>query len=470
MSPCWLATYTNRQVSDMVRICILHAQDHRKHVVIKRQIALFIKAGFQVSVVDQVDLPSDKMQSTYHHVSVARIQWQFLVHNLWRLIQRIPIKALSDRFWICVLGLRMLSNTLRMALVALQMNADYYVADDLQSAWAALLASRLRKRPVIYSAHELESEQGDDNPLRRQFLFALERKLIPQVDYFVVPNESRAKVYVQRYSPRTEPVVVLNCPPYQSGLEPSNRLRELLDLPQTTRVVLYFGALIPYRALDKLVQSAALFEKNTVLVIIGEQGEYFKGVLEPLYFANGLQNRVFFLPYIAHDEISNYVASADLGIVIYENVNLNNYLCAPLKLYELIMMRVPVAACNFPEITELFEKYPVGVTFDPQEPMSIAKADLETAVRLDPSLICDAGWKILEYLIGTASGPYVADPDAYLNLVYDNLPVSVSPFLAKKRRARAILRMKTFYSAYASQDWYKVRLAFLEAIVQDRDG
>ena len=82
----------------------------------------------------------------------------------------------------------------------------------------------------------------------------------------------------------------------------------------------------------------------------------------------------FFLAYVPPAEIIDYVASADLGIVIYENVNLNNYLCAPTKLYEFIMMKVPVAACNFPELVELFEHYPVGVTFDPENPKSIAQA------------------------------------------------------------------------------------------------
>jgi glycosyltransferase involved in cell wall biosynthesis len=69
-----------------------------------------------------------------------------------------------------------------------------------------------------------------------------------------------------------------------------------------------------------------------------------------------------------------YVASADLGVVIYKNVSLNNYLCAPTKLYEYIMARVPVVACDFPVMRELLDEYPIGFVFDSDDPVSIADA------------------------------------------------------------------------------------------------
>jgi glycosyltransferase involved in cell wall biosynthesis len=357
----------------MSKVCILSIRDHRRHVVIQRLINTLLENGFNLSIVDQGEKAVTENSMRYKYLPVIRHEWLFLVTNTWRLIRRIPSMPLHNQFWKGVLWLRTLTNAGRMAQVALHEKPDYYIGCDLQSTWAAMLASKFHRCPVIYWADELESEQGDSTPTRRLFLRSLEQKLIPQVDHLIVPNHSRAELYLQRYVMQTEPTIVQNCPPSSPVIQ-SNKLREKLGLPDSVHIVLYHGALIRYRSLDKLIESAGYFGSNTVLVLIGEQGSYFKETLEPLYEANELHNRVFFLAYVPPAEIIDYVASADLGIVIYENVNLNNYLCAPTKLYEFIMMKVPVAACNFPELVELFEHYPVGVTFDPENPKSIAQA------------------------------------------------------------------------------------------------
>ena len=129
-----------------------------------------------------------------------------------------------------------------------------------------------------------------------------------------------------------------------------------------------------HRCLDKLLISSKMFLKNQILVIIGNQNEYFKSVLEPIYISERLEKKVYFIPHVPISEIMSYVASADLGVVIYKNMNRNNYYCAPTKLYEFTMAKVPIAACNFPEIEDFLYEYPLGVTFDPEDPTSIANA------------------------------------------------------------------------------------------------
>ncbi|MFC2023737.1 glycosyltransferase, partial [Chloroflexota bacterium] len=251
---------------------------------------------------------------------------------VWPVVRRLGSSKLSDLFWWWTMWLRMASNAAWLAWVAVRAEADCYLAEDLQSAWAALLAARFRRRPVIYDAHELESEQGYGEEVRVQqsFLRSLERSIVPRVDRLVVPNKARASVYEQRYRVASEPAVILNCPPASSALD-SNKLREVLGLAESVRIVLYHGALIAHRALDNLVRSVTLFDEGIALVLIGEQSAYLQEVLIPLLSVERVEERVHFLSYVRPDEIAPYVASADLGIVIYENVNLNNYLCAPTK-------------------------------------------------------------------------------------------------------------------------------------------
>ena len=131
---------------------------------------------------------------------------------------------------------------------------------------------------------------------------------------------------------------------------------------------------MPGRSLDLLIQSVQFFNPNIVLVFIGELNEYYRQVLLPEVEKNDLSEKVYFIPYIQPDQIMPYVVSADLGMVIYKNTNLNNYYCAPTKFYEYIMAEVPVIACNFPEILFTLQQYKIGLTFDPDDPKSIAQA------------------------------------------------------------------------------------------------
>jgi glycosyltransferase involved in cell wall biosynthesis len=162
----------------------------------------------------------------------------------------------------------------------------------------------------------------------------------------------------------------------------TNRLRERLQLPPSSRIVLYHGALVPGRALEELIVAARGFRESVVLVIVGQQIPFYHDVLEPLWWSEGLQRKVFFLPHVSFDNVMGYVASADLGVVIYRNINLNNYYCAPTKVYEYMMADVPFVACNFPEMQRLLEDYKVGLTFDPDDPSSIAGA-VNTFFELD---------------------------------------------------------------------------------------
>ena len=330
-----------------------------------------MQAGYSLTVIEPEGAkPSETVD--YDLLRVRPVRLRRLAKGVWLFLRRLA-PALGEAWWTLIYALGLLLTALRYARHALSQKADVYQAHDLDTLGAAVVAGKLARRPIIYDAHELVSEQGDPHSLRNRFLRHLEQWLIPHVDRLLVPNLSRAHVYHQRYHLRAEPTVILNCPP-RSPVVKTNTLRERLGLSASTRVVLYHGTLMAGRALEELVLAARGFEADIVLVIIGEQNAFYHDVLKPLWARERLAERVLFLPYVPPDEIMSYVASADLGVVIYKNINLNNYLCAPTKLYEYFMAGVPVVACDFPEMRSLLEEYPVGHLFDPDTPSSIADA------------------------------------------------------------------------------------------------
>lgn len=357
----------------MAKICMLVSEDHTAHPIIRRQIPALLKVGYEVSVLDPYGPALKSQQLSYRRIRVHSVSFRLVGNAVWIFLRRLNERALGEPWWTVIYFAQMYVTSLLYVRAAFFERADYYHAHDLQALLAAIIVGKLRKRPVIYDAHELQSEQGNPAALPNRVMRIMERRLVPLADEVIVPNRSRAKVYVSRCGLQREPTVILNCPPTVE-IPRTNMIRERLGLPATTRVVLYHGTLMPGRALEELILSARGFRRDTALIVIGAQNSFFEEVLEPLRRSEKLEDRVFFLPHMGPDEVMGYVASADLGVVIYKNINLNNYLCAPTKLYEYLVARVPVVVCDFPEMRALLQEYPIGQLFDPSDPESIARA------------------------------------------------------------------------------------------------
>jgi glycosyltransferase involved in cell wall biosynthesis len=345
--------------------------------------------GYDLSILDTAPRSPSIAGIEYAVEHIPRVSLGSSPTWVWRILRRVWPRS-GEVWWTLVHILEVALTAARVALAAYRLNADYYQAHDLYALIPAWLAGKAHRRQVIYDAHEFVSEQGDPRSLRNQFERLVEKWLVPRADKLIVPSAARGRLYVERYGVRSRPILVLNCPP-TTDIAPSRVIHERLGLPVSTRVVLYHGTFMPGRALEHLLLSARAFDTGTVLVMIGAENDFFQEVLHPLYRTEHLEHRVFFIPFLPPDEVQRYVASADLGVVIYRNINLNNYFCAPTKLYEFLMAGVPVVLSHFPEMLEFLEEYPVGAAFDPEDPMSIAVAvngvlragPVETQLRTD---------------------------------------------------------------------------------------
>jgi glycosyltransferase involved in cell wall biosynthesis len=351
---------------------VLFSQEHYTHPIIRRQLVTLGALGCVLTVLDGGS-PDDKVPGVqYVARQIRAVSLARLGKLVWKPLQRVA-PAAGEGWWTLVHFLQALLTSIRYATAALRVDADYYQAHDLYSLLPALIAGTLRRRRAVYDAHELVSEQGDPRSMRNAFERHLERWLVPRAAVVLVPSASRADVYVRRCGLRAAPTVILNCPP-TTDRRPSSILRERLGLAASSRIVLYHGTFMAGRALEELVAAVQYFEPGTVLVLMGEQNEYFERVLKPLSEARDVRGRVFCLPFVDPGQVMDYVSSAHLGIVIYKNINLNNYFCAPTKLYEYLMAGVPVIVSEFPDMVALLAEFPVGRACDPDDPVSIATA------------------------------------------------------------------------------------------------
>ena len=87
-----------------------------------------------------------------------------------------------------------------------------------------------------------------------------------------------------------------------------------------------------------------------------------------------LSMKVFFRQVVPIDEVTRYVASADLGIVPTQNVCLSYFFESSNKIFHCMMAGVPLAMSDHYEKRLLVEQYDIGVLFDETNPRTIASA------------------------------------------------------------------------------------------------
>jgi glycosyltransferase involved in cell wall biosynthesis len=356
-------------------ICIACSDDHTKHIVMQRELDTFLTNGYAVCIVDQPRRNTKRQttQGSYTHIRLPTHTFDTVSKLTWPFIRRIHFKDLHRKYWTTLLRLKMGMNANRISRYMVSCQPDIYIAEDLQSLCAAATAQSNLRRPIIYDAHELETEMGQPDDYATAFLRRLESKLISKVRYVITPNEERAAFYLKTYDLQNDPVVIFNCAP-RVNIKKNTSLHTKLGLPEDHHIVIYHGSYICDRSLDQLLLSADEFSDNIDLVMIGDQNAYYRDVLVPVYSHMKHKEKVHWLPYIAHSEIQTLVSGADLGVVIYQDINLNNQLCAPLKLYEYIMLEVPILGCDMPSLRSFMRQNTVGISFLDNSAHTIAAA------------------------------------------------------------------------------------------------
>jgi len=252
---------------------------------------------------------------------------------------------------------------------------DIYHAHDLNTLPLAVMAHDKTGGKVVYDSHELFTETSTLSRLERFGFKVIESRLIHRADVVITVNNSIADELVARYKLAQRPHVIMNCPPSlkdDTALGGDNHiLHEELGLPLSIPIVLYQGGFAPHRGLENLILSVKHYKKG-VLVLLG-WGKIEED-LRSLAKREGLDDKIFFLEPVPQEELLLWTSSAQLGVIPYQYVNLNNYYTTPNKLFEYIQSGIPVAGSHFPELKKIIDGYGIGKTFDPESPIDIANA------------------------------------------------------------------------------------------------
>lgn len=258
---------------------------------------------------------------------------------------------------------------IRLFFYLLFAKVDLIFSNDLDTLPAAFLASRIKRKKLIYDTHEYFTEMPELVGRKRvQAIWkAFERTIFPKLNNIITVNDSIARLYAGEY--HKEIHVVRNIPP---AFHPEKiKSRTELGLPEDNMILILQGTGINIDRGAEEIVLAMKYMENIMLLIVGSGDVLTK--LKEMVRSEKLEEKVMFRPKMPFEELRQYTMNANLGLALDKDTNLNYRFSLPNKLFDYIHSRIPVLASDLPEIKEIIEKYDIGFFIPNHTPQAIAE-------------------------------------------------------------------------------------------------
>jgi len=327
-----------------IRVCMHVMGTGRTDVRVMREATALVEAGYDVTVVD---FERDGRRPTQE--DVQGVHFRHVV---------MPSRFVKSRIkqWFLV---KLAIAVVRAALVMARTPADVYHAHEDNALPACYAAAVLHGKKLIFDAHELPLVQP--NLTRWRTLCAIARRVLrgimPRCAGVMTVSSPIIDEIQQRYGGKRA-VLVRNIPPYISPIT-SDIVRERLGLGPEARVALYQGGLQENRSLEILVRTAKYLAPHEYIVMMGSGPS--QRMLENLIQQEGVGDRIKIMPSVPYAELLSWTASADVGLIVYDGAYSPNVkYCLPNKIFEYLMVGVPVFASQLDAVAEIINTYEVG--------------------------------------------------------------------------------------------------------------
>ena len=248
---------------------------------------------------------------------------------------------------------------------------DALWANDLDTLPANALVAGIRRRPLVYDAHEFFTEVPEiqDRPWVKKTWKWLESRFIGKADLVITVNNSIAELLKKTY--RLSEVMVVRNVPDNSGEFPKSS-REDLGLPGAKTILIMQGSGINVdRGAEELVE-AMRFVPDAVLIFVGG-GDAIPN-LKTEVKKKHLEDKVAFYPKMPYAEMMKYTAAADLGITLDKDTNVNYRYSLPNKIFDYVRAGIPIIASDLPEVSKFVRENEVGFIVKGHDPRIIGES------------------------------------------------------------------------------------------------
>lgn len=275
-------------------------------------------------------------------------------------------------------------------------------AHPLPAAVTHAARERLRRRrvvEVIYDAHECIPELAKsypDSPLYTA-LSSIEREYVRDASQVLAVSPQIAVYLKKHYGLRAVPTAVENGPVGDRDRSAPD-LRDLIGVGPDTPLAVYSGWVAPERGVDTVIRAMTIVPELHLALVVGGPSDRLLAVLKLAHTLDVL-DRVHTAPYVAPSQVTQYLSSADLGLIpLKPGGHLD--LSLPTKFREYAHAGLPMVVSNHKAMAAEIDRTEIGLVFKAGNVSGLA-LQIERVLaspdryrdRLTPELLAEYAWE-----------------------------------------------------------------------------
>lgn len=233
----------------------------------------------------------------------------------------------------------------------------------------AVMRARAQGRTVklVWDAHEFLPGMKPWNPHPRWHLAlcALEREFAPFADAVVTVSEPLADLLVREYGLVDRPDVVLNAPLIRADRpagRPIKEVRAVCGVANDVPLLVYSGGIAPQRGVSLMVEALPSLPGVHIAFVVSDSTDRDAQNLSRIARELGVAGRVHFAPYVDPEDIVDYLASADIGVIPIHHWQ-NHEISLITKFFEYSHARLPILVSDVKTMSETVRQTGQGEVF-----------------------------------------------------------------------------------------------------------
>jgi glycosyltransferase involved in cell wall biosynthesis len=215
-----------------------------------------------------------------------------------------------------------------------------------------------KKTKIVYDCHEHETEAQIyiGNPLLHFVAKIAERIMIYSADEIIVVSKSIGEDYMKMYGIEM-PRLVMNCP-VEQDYNKDEYFREKYNIPEDHVIFFYVGIYKQGRGIENLIDlfRKALKENSKMSLVLLTWGDDIQNLLDSIKNDKNIYRH----DRLPVNEFMNYIGSADWGVLLLENISKNNDYALPNKIFDYIMVDLPIIVSNLKEMARVVTENNIG--------------------------------------------------------------------------------------------------------------
>lgn len=256
----------------------------------------------------------------------------------------------------------------KAGLLAKKLGAEYIVCEELWSSLSGIAFKFLSKdKKFVFDCNELFLDMGM-NRYKQLLWQPIHSLAFIKADVIMHAEEQRLRYCKAHYRSKGKHFLLMNLPKFEP-LDLKNEINKNNPIK-----ILYLGALLPGRGFEKLIDAFAGIDPVTAVCdFIGFGKPEYEDELRNKVKRHNLKN-VRFLSPVENKKVKETIAAYDIGLAFYQNKNLNQYYCAPNKIYEYIACGLPVITNNYPGLVKTIQDNQIGICIDKIDSVTLYNA------------------------------------------------------------------------------------------------